>query len=288
MERVWWRLAAIDAIPIPSGPERQVSDELEKAVGKSTSIDRTSRLESLRRQDGGLEPIEADLLLGELLHPGPSEESKAWKSEYFHEVCLLLQRRKDGKEKFARVLATVAADTDRDHRIRDYAVQHLSTVWGSPDDGTGLRKSIEATFQMLLKDCPEVASSALLSLHLLGSDSSRGRLPQDGADHSFSIPNSKMIPAVQGVLNDSDLEHRRVPIRMAALRVISDRKIDSLLPEVRTMAANEEGEHAVTRMAAIAALAQFAEPQDRGLLESMNTADPRIAGAVKHALAQIQ
>ena len=279
-------LAAIEKIPLPSGPERQVSDEIDRAVGKSSPLDKTSRLATLRTQDGALGPVETGLLLGELLHPGPADEGKAWESEYFHEICLLLQRRGEGKEKLARVLATVAADTQRDIRIRDYSIQHLRTVWAAAGSDAALRASIQATFRSLMENQPQVASSALLSLHLLGSDFTSGTMPE-AADHHYALPDSEIIPAVKAVVVSPDPEHRATSLRMTALRVISDRKIQSLLPEVRKMAANEEGEHAVTRMAAIAALAQFAEPEDRALLESISATDPRITSAVKHALTRI-
>ena len=37
-------LAAIEKIPLPSGPERQVSDEIDRAVGKSSPLDKTSTI----------------------------------------------------------------------------------------------------------------------------------------------------------------------------------------------------------------------------------------------------
>ncbi len=279
-------LAVIEKIPLPSGPERQVADEIEGAIGKSTPLDKTSRLESLRRQDGTLGPVETEVLLAELLHPTPSGEGKAWESEYFHEICLLLQRRGEGNGKLARVLATVAADPGRDLRIRDYSIQHLRTVWAAADGDAALRASIQATFRSLLENQPRLAASALLSLHLLGADFNQGATA-DARDHHHALPDPELIPAVTGILNRPDPERRDTSLRMTALRVISERKIESLLPEVRKMAANEEGEHPVTRMAAIAALAQFAEPRDRALLESMSATDARIAGAVKHALTRI-
>ncbi len=262
----------------------EIRFDLREAFGHEAGVADRRRLDNLKTLTGELGEIDKKALIDELLRPMAPDEDIGWYAEYFHEICRILQGQEDMRERFARALATVVEDRSRDQTIRDYGLQHLRTIWASSPDDEDLRESVLATFRQVIQSDPGLAPSALLSLHLLGSDFSGASADRENAGE-YLLPDSELLPLVSGILeNPSSMAPRDAGARMAALRVVADRRMTGLLPLVRAIAEEKVSEHPVTRMAAISALGRLADPDDRVLLQSLDREDPRIAGAVDHAL----
>jgi hypothetical protein len=297
------RLDAI-AIPFPSlNEEMQIRPDLREALGKVAGITPQQRLDLLTAVRGTLSPIESNSLLHELLEPRPATVSEGWNSVYVQNICLILRDQPAARENFARVLATLARDPARDAVVRDYAVQHLRQVWEMAGEQPPLRASIEETFRELVKGPePAMAATGLLSLHFLGTAQGEGAIPTNGqhpalpsglttarstaagSAPAYLIPDSGIQPLVDSFLQ-APPSAANLTCRLTAIRIVSDRKLAASKPGLRQIATASTGEHALARMAAIAALGRFKDPADRPLLESLDRRDGRIAAAVKTALA---
>lgn len=230
---------------------------------------------------------EQDALLAVLEHPRGANETAGRHSEFFHELALKLGDIDVLRERFARVLATVARDEHQDGVIHDYALQHLRQVWERSDDP--LRKSVEATFSQISSARSDLSASALLSLHLLGTGDRRTAMSKSepkGA-RTWAVPSEKLAPVVREILAREPTA-RGISDRMTALRIVGDRRLADRRDDLKRIAAAHGGEHQLVRMAAIAAITRFADPADIPFLESVEKSDPRIASVVTHALGRLQ
>jgi hypothetical protein len=246
------------------------------ALGRQASPGR--RLELLRTCGDDLNGAERDALLAALAQPRDPAAGAGWHAEYFHGIALVLRRLPPIRGRFARVLACVAADHSREEVVRDYALQHLREVWERSGDTPRLRASITETFRQLADD-ELLGPTALLSLHLLGFD--------PGGSQA-AVPTAELEPLVLRAL-DAPPGPGAVPMRLGSLRIAAERGMPGALPGIRRIAADSAGEHALARMAAIAALGRLGGSADRAMIEGLGTSpDPRIAAAARHALAALQ
>jgi hypothetical protein len=203
-----------------------------------------------------------------------------WYAEYFHEVALALGSQGGDHERFARVLAAVAVDSDRDAVIRDYAVQHLRRVWERSAAEPNLRGTIVASLRRFVRDEPEISGAALLSLHLLESQPA---IPGKAAEPA--ITTKELEHLMHHTLNDG--ASRRDPrTTMGILRIVGARRMLGLAPDVRQLV-SDNSQHALVRMSGIAALADLGQQMDRDFLSSLDQPDPRIIKAVKSALDRL-
>jgi hypothetical protein len=256
-------------------------------VNADGGVSQGLRMAAVDKLVPGLSVAEQDALLAVLQHPRGANETAGRHSEFFHELALKLGDIDGLRERFARVLATVARDEQQDGVVRDYALQHLRQVWERSDDP--LRKSIEATFSQISSTGSDLSASALLSLHLLGTGDRRTAMSEaepTGA-RTWEVPSEKLDPVVKEILARQPTA-RGIPDRMTALRIAGERRLADRRDDLKRIAAARGGEHQLVRMAAIAAIARFADPADIPFLESVEKSDPGIASAVTSALVRLQ
>lgn len=274
------------------GAGKMARDDLREALDSNGSLAPQQRLDILASLPGELSPADCEALLRALLEPRPADASAGWHAEYFHQIAGLLQRSDGARERFAQALATVARDAQRGAIVRDYALQHLRQVWDRAD--AKLRAPVEATFREVAAGDPALASSALLSLHLLGTPAGRDPLgaganpPPPRGKAIYRIPDAELAPLVAKILAEPPSADTVTP-RLSALRIIGDRRMRNFRDDLRRIAADATGEPAMVRMAAIANLGRVADPADRAFLESIDSSgDGRVANAVRHALASLR
>lgn len=265
--------------PLLPGPPRDdpadgLRPELREILGFVPGIGPDRRLELLRNCGAGLSRPECEALLAALAQRREPATDAGWHAEYVHLISLVLQQHPKVADRFARVLAAVAADASRDEVARDYAMQHLRQVWDRADGKPELRDRIVATFRHSGVPDPVLGASAVLSLHLLGLENGKP-----------AVSTGELEPLVGRALA-APAAPERLRLRMSCLRVAGERGMVAMLPAIRRIAADSSGEHALARMTAIAALGRLGGPADRALLQGLGTSrDPRIAGSVRHALA---
>jgi len=194
-----------------------------------------------------------------------------------------LTRQRDGRKRFARALVAVAADQKKAPILRDYSMQHLRTLWKFSRSDSPLQDSIEQFFHSLADD-EQLSSSALLSLHLLCDDAiiSTGQ-NQSVRENQINrhIEDRELIPILQRSLQREGMPERA----LTAIKIIKERQLSEFLPELRAASSRENGEHVMIQMAAIAALSKFQLPEDKQLIESLESEDLRIIRAKTHALS---
>jgi hypothetical protein len=273
-----------------SAPGGNLRPDVEQALGKELVVPGMQQLDLVRGLGNDLNEEEREAILAAIAAKRQPNIPAGWHSEFVHELSLVLQREKEGKDRFARVLATVAVDPSRDEVVRDYAIQHLRQVWENSGEDPRLRKSIEATFRKLAKEDFVLSASALLSLHLLGTlpsieDTNSVAAEQPGRQDHPAISDGEIAPLVVGLLAEPP-SSENTKARMTALRIVGDRKLAADQAHVRQIASGES-EYALVRMAAISALVKFGDPSSREFLESLDRKDPRIDSAVRHALARL-
>jgi hypothetical protein len=281
------RALKLPLVDRPSGDAvARMSPVLLKSLGLIEGMSLPERIVTLQTYDEqALTDDESQLLL-HLLLQGPADgETAGWYSEYMHEICCLLGRRKAVLPPFASVLAAIAADDKREETVRDYSLQHLRLLWESAD--ATLRLRIEASIEAIAATDSPLAPSAILSLHLLGSPAnapvpSADSLPSLSAK-SFAIPDSRITPFLAKMLSQPPGPSQTVA-RMTAARILRERGITTHLADLRAIAADASGEQAVVRMAAIAAIAELGSPADIDFLNTLDRSDPRIHSALSHSL----
>lgn len=274
--------------------EMQVRPEIKEALGLTGAAPGGRRNDLLRSLGSDLSLDECEALLRELLNRRSATVPAGWYSEYFHEIASVLQEQKDVADEFVRALATVARENQRDEVIRDYAIQHLRQAWERSEPE--VKPAIESTFREFAKSGdPVVAGPSLLSLHLLGTPENRRSIARQGAsaiiagedrDSRARFGDDAIVPLVAEILSRPATSDATVE-RLAAIRIAGDRRLGNRREDLRRIAADSGNEHAVVRMAAIAGVARFGDVSDKPFLESLDGEDPRIAGAVKHALASL-
>jgi hypothetical protein len=264
--------------PAAPGANEFVRAELCEALGITGTGAPQRRIDLLASITGTLTPEECRAILGALLQPRAADAPEGWHAEYIHNLARLMQRAENSREEFARVLATLARDPRRGETVRDYALQHLRQVWDHSQD---LRPRVEASFREFSTD-PHMSASALLSLHLLGTPTSPGA--EQTPARSYRIPDTEISPVVARILKEEPTADG-MSARLTALRIVGDRRLTGFRDDLRRIASATKGEHALVRMAAVSNLARFADPADRAFLESLEARDPRVAHAVRRALA---
>jgi hypothetical protein len=278
--------------PMPPGERSLVRSELQEALNLGRALSTQQRLDLLGEIDDELGPADCKVLLAAILQPRPVGFPPGPHSELFHQTAGLLQRSDDARETFARALATVARDAGRDPVTRDYALQHLRQVW---DRASGqLRTDIETMFRdAAAADDASISSAALLSLHFLGTPAGRDFLRErtEGSattePSSYRIPDVDLEPMVERLLSEEPSVDRVTP-RLAALRIVGDRGMDRFRNDLRRIAADASGEHAMVRMAAVSNIGRLGDSSDRAFLQSIDkSGDGRVANAVQRALMSL-
>lgn len=271
--------------PLPGGiyrgRESEVRPTLVEALALEKEVSFSRRTALLRSTGGGLVDTEIDLLVAALLAEKPPPEAPEAHSTWFNEIANLLHRQPAARERLARALATVAADSSRDATLRDYALQHLRVVWNDADANPGLRASITASLRRLVGNDKVLSTSALLSLHLLGDSAAVPDSPVARA-----LPDDDVTSLAGGML-DGPAGSRQPAERMTAARIAADRKLTSLRPALARIA-SDPAEHMLSRISAISAIGHIGNPADRSLLESLSFTEPSLAAATHKALESLR
>jgi hypothetical protein len=280
------RLADI-SVSAPSPEETSMfRPELASVLSLHRQVPPQERLASIGSLGEGLSAAECEALLAALLEPRHPNADPGWHSEYFHRIALVLQKQAEVSERFARVLATVARDGSREEVVRDYALQHLRQVWARNAGDPLLRGGVESIFRELVSEPGDIAASALLSLHLLGTPA--GERSGPGIDPApphagYVIPDEEIEELVSGILAQRP-GGRNIGGRMTAARIIGDRRLDTQRPALLAMALGSS-EHSLVRLVAIHSLGVIGDSSDMAALDSFETDDRRIGHAIRSALA---
>lgn len=217
------------------------------SLGYGVGISLDARVEITKNLPKDLSKTELEHLLLSLLEPRPRSLSDGEYAYFIHELCNKLHGFREIRAQFASVLYALASDQKRDDVIRDYSQQHLRRIWEKSADLGELRTSIEASFWKLTEQQPSVASSALLSLHTLGTT------PSPKADFSHSaIASSVFQPRIESIFQQSPSPDS-VGLRMTAARIAGERQLSTLTPALTQIIQNES-EHTLVRISAINAL----------------------------------
>lgn len=266
--------------PSPQPPPPTLSDRIRAAIDSENDPRGLARAEALRALGDDLLADETAALLAKLLSPRDPEAPPGPHSLAFHETALVLQKQEPAHEKFADTLATVARDTRRDHVIRDYAIQHLTQLWHLA--GPSLAPTIEATLLEIADEAPSMLPSALLGLHLLGSNqksSLSNSPPRAVADEQFA---PRLISMLDPAATTSEAA------QMTAIRIVGERQLPGFGDDLARIAADPTSGHTLVRMAAVAAIARFGDSRDLTLLRNIDRTDPRLASAIDHAINRIE
>lgn len=267
-------LRSIAAPALPADTVAELRPAVAKAVVEVPAGGWNERLDRVRQLPGDLSSGEIESLLAALMEPRPTGVSAAIHSTFVHEVACVLQRQAAARQRFAEALATIARDPRRDSVTRDYAIQHLLQIWEQAGETPTLRESVTNTFREFVGLDPTVSAPALLSLHLLASDS-----PGDAgfrlADAEFS---ALLAPVFARATTTANL-----PARLTAVRIVGERRLQDYRRTLLDQVANPS-EHALLRMAAANALGKIARAEDLAALAALDPGDGRVATAIQHAL----
>ena len=253
--------------------QMEATDRLRAALDTDADPRGLARADALRAIGDDLTSGESNALLAVLLTPRDPSAPEGPHSVGFHETALALHKQATIRGEFARTLATVARDLQRDHVIRDYAIQHLGQLWQNSDPA--LADRIQATLVEIADKSPDIAPSAILALHLLGTPST-----------PHAVADGKLEPRVRKLLAKD--ETTSTAARMTALRIVGERRLAGFHDDLARIAADSTSGHTLVRMAAIAAIARFTDPDDLPLLRDLDHSDPRMASAIQHAIARIE
>jgi hypothetical protein len=268
-------LAPIHIEPPPATSVADLQPMLASALGFVEGASPSERLYLLRRLAGPLSEIDSNAALSSLLAMRGAGESPGWHAEYIHEICLMLRRCVSAGEHYARALITLAGDAARPVIIRDYALQHLATLW--PDQQVAhMQSAIIAELQNLVLAGPPVSAAALLALHRLGDTDTHDGMHQRNTP---GVSDERITALAADVLTSSS----DTPTRMAAVRIVADRLLAGQRDALRRIAAAED-EPTVLRMAAAAAIGRYADPRDAVFIDSIHVEEGSLlAGALRLA-----
>lgn len=259
------------------GRESAVCASLVEALALEKDVPSARRTELLRSASGDLAGTEVDLLVASLLAERPTAEELGEHTTRFNEMANLLHRQPEAGERLARAMITVAEDSARDATLRDYALQHLRMVWNDSAGDAGLRDSITKSLRRLARADQTLATSALLSLHLLG-DTASG--PDQPVTRSLGDDETALLASH---LLEGGPDSRLPAARMTAARIAADRRLAALRPALARIA-SDPAEHTLARISAIHAIGRIGDPADRTLLESLASAGPALVIAARDAL----
>lgn len=278
-------LRAIVAIDEFAKPEMSLGGPLDQllAIRKTASFGEKTDL--LRSLGNDLDFQQQESLLYELVRREVDPLGEGKHSNYFHQICLVLMRQEKRHPRFGEVLATVVYDTKAEPMLRDYSMQHLRILWDVSKEAPSLRKKIEATFFTLSED-ENLAASALLSLHYLGSPTridQRGNYEvRESATVERQIPDEELRSFVQFALEPE----RSAQLQLTAIRVVGERELEGFNDTLRSAVTRNKGQSIMVQMAAIALLSKSNDPKDMELIRSLNPSDFRIVRARSLALAR--
>lgn len=257
-----------------------IRPKIQSAINPKTPPAR--RTELVQSLPDDLTEAEWRVLIREVLTLPAADTPEAWHSSHVHEICKILQRIPASRDLFADALATVAASRDFTEVYRDYAFQHLRTLWRSSLDplAPGVAQprnlAIEGTFRKLLADRPETSAQAILGLHELRHE-----------DATPAVPDEEINRLVTEILTSADhTAPAYLPTRMTAIRIIAERNLPHTGETLRTIASSPQ-EHMLVRISAIGALGHTAAPEDTDFLRTLSPDHPLIAEALQHALKQL-
>ena len=279
-------LAAFVAPPASRDPGIGLRPALRDAIGFQPDLSWEQRIHLIRQLPADLGEAETAALLAALMERRPPGVSTALHSSYFHEIASRLQDQPTVRETFARALATLVRDTRRDATTRDYAIQHLRQIWDHASDTPAIQTAIVTTFREFASLDPAIATSALLSLHLL----STARLaPITGVPATpsapppgFALPDADLAPLLIPIFAQATAADN-IPARLTANRIAAERRLADFRQPLLAQLTNP-AEHALVRMAAANALGRIANPDDLATLAAYTPDDDRVATAVAHAL----
>lgn len=271
-----------DIVITPRTNPSEVSQRVSEVLPAKDGPGDLARIESLRRMGDDLSSDECEVLLAAMLDQRDPSAPEGPHSVWFHEAALVLRQQAGVREKFARTLATVARDTRRDPVIRDYAIQHLRHAWELSDPA--LAMAIRDTLFDVADQSPSMAPSALLALHLLGSNTAAAPAVRHATPSA--VPDDEISGHVRALLTGGRAD--TTIAKMTALRIVGDRRLAGFRDDLTRIAAGAAADHALVRMAAISAIARSGDSGDRALLESFDRSDPRVATAIDHAIALLE
>lgn len=274
------------ALEIPQPPPAVPEDETDPIRPEIRSVlDPTIppalRTELVQALPADLTEAEYRALIHEILRPPTPGTPEAWHSSHIHEICKILQGIPASHDLLASALATVAANRAFTEVYRDYAFQHLRTLWHrsldplAPGISQPRNLAIEQAFRKLLADRPETSAQAILGLHELRHDNA-----------TPAVPDQEIRQLVDQTLASTDpVESSAIPARMTAIRIIAERNLSDSGDTLRAIASSPQ-EHLLVRTSAIGALGHLAAPADAEFLKSLSPDNPMLADALKHALKQ--
>lgn len=235
-----------------------------------------TRIDLAMACDRDLNDDELMALLAEVSTLPAATVDPGWHAQYLHEICVQLHHHPSIRSKFARVLVGISTDTGRAQVEREYAVQHLREVWRRAADDKALRQSVVAHFKKLIDNNPELAGSALLSLHFLGNDPG-----SQWNGSGTAVSNQEIEPLVSKLLRQSRDKTATGGV-MAALRVAGDRALGASLPAVKQVAA-DSSVTAIVRMAAVSIVAKT-DRDSATFLQSITPGEPLVDQAIRLSL----
>ena len=280
-------LAAFVTPPASRDPGAGLRPALRDALGFQPDVSWDQRIQMIRHLPTDLGEAETAALLAALMERCPPGVSTALHSSYFHEIASRLQDQPTVREPFARALATLVRDTRRDATTRDYAIQHLRQIWDHATDTPAIQTAIVTTFREFASLDPAVATSALLSLHLLGSTqlpaiAGAPAAPSAPPASGFALPDADIAPILIPIFAQATAADN-IPARLTANRIAGERRLVEFRQPLLAQLTNP-AEHALVRMAAANALGRIANPDDLASLAAYAADDDRVATAVAHAL----
>ncbi len=283
-------LGSFEIPPPPKLTDPLIRPELKEALGTVAPLSyRTDIIRALPVRS--LRPVEIDAMLAAMVQL-PTKEQTLLHSAFMHQIACVLHLYPDIRERFARALAALARDTQRDGNTRDYAIQHLRTIWADAARDSTLRASIVATFHEFAESNSMIAPSGLLSLHILRiTPQSAPNSPAKGAAKAasplyiapvYQIPDSYFLPILERTFAEKT-STSNLPTKMTALRIVNERGLKAFRQPLLT-AMQDPGEHSMVRMAAAAALGKITDPADMPALAAMTPNDMRVAAALRTAV----
>lgn len=265
--------------PASVAQEEPIRPEIQSAIDPQTPPARRTELITSLPKD--LTEAEWRILIREVLTLPAPGTPEAWHSSHVHEICNILQRIPASHDLFADALATVAAHRGFTDVYRDYAFQHLRTLWRSSLDplSPGVAQprniAIEKTFRKLLADHPETSAKAILGLHEFRHE-----------DGTPAVPDAEIGALARQLLDTTaPAESTHIPSRMTAVRIIAERNLLGSSDLLKSIATSPQ-EHTLVRTSAIGAIGAIAAPEDKTFLASLSAENPLIAEALQHALKQ--
>ena len=171
-------------------------------------------------------------------------------------------------------------DLDADYMWREYCLQFMQPLWkkksedrsqttgGLGNETDGIKKTL---FAALDERDEELAATALLGLNRL-------------AQRTEEFDHNEVIAQAIEIAEDPNASAR---CRLTAMRVAAQAGTEEILPVARELAI--DGETDLLRGAAITTLGDFADPQDRELLQTLAANGNRqLAAAANAALSKME